>query len=299
MGESGADALTTGVLYQLLWMRPDREEQLSFRNGQSYSTEPSAAAELLVASILSLRLHYSGPVAILATEPCYEVARQIGSDDRLSADVYGVHIDTSDANPCYTAKIAGLLMSPFDQTIAVDIDVACCGVIDWLFGDSIAVAESCHVNDDLPMARGVRYALRQYAKLGAPVAQIVQEMRSNDAPLTNSGVISYPNTHPLLWSTYWQTMATRKHPKLTGEMALQMNLWRYRDSVTWLSPSLQCLLRYSDSAKGSVFVHGHGRRWCRTEAGRKVWHPLFYYAFENNLGGIESWGSQEVLTCEE
>lgn len=253
-------------------------------SGVIYLLDGTKPAARLVVSLVTLRRHYEGPVAILATSAtASEVVESICLDPSLSVALANIEHDLGDAkHRPFLLKTIVHRFSPFDVTLFLDCDTIVRGDLSPLFefptDEHILVTQFVNWTSDMRMiARRVQRWSSICPELIEPALEFGQAV--------NTGVFSF--TRSTVAMKNWFALAyAGRHEFIPDEIAMQLLLPAVPAVV--LDDRFNCSPKFRDAEGDDVrIVHFHGRKHVGSYG--RLWLQEYDNVVARNTGGIRDW----------
>lgn len=263
--------------------------------GVIYQFSGMAAAELLVASLCSLRRHYRGDVTIFATEPCMDLARRIATDRRLRCDVLPTQllpIDVPHQKRLHClSKSCTYLLAPYDQTLFLDADTIINHPITPFFRPGINVTGfgSGRLRDQNRTAVSLWHECSVLARYGPGLRRLIQQASEHNLPWINTGAWSFPRHHPALWEIYLLCSVLRNTLRTSDESAINAISWRLTDLEFLPDRCHRSSMYWEGNWREPVVLHNNSRNWVRRSAGRNSFKHYLTWAMDRDVAGITQW----------
>lgn len=260
--------------------------------GVFYLLSGPAYAARLVASLWSLRKHYSGPVVIYAVgDKSQSIAREIQSDHRLNVECRDFPRAHRRKNASYLTKLAILQNAPFERTCYLDADTVVAGSIDELLAmnneeqivaTQFATWTSAH--------RKVQKRIKNWLRLdteGKTKSRINRLVRSalRSRPAVNGGVFTVRSDSELA-SKWYDLAIIGKTTFICDEIALQLLLHHHPRKI--LDCRWNCSPIYAKDTDDVRIWHMHGSKHLRENA-RPIWLPIYEECLAENVAQIAEW----------
>jgi hypothetical protein len=173
-------------------------------------------------------------------------------------------------------------LSPFDRTVFVDADVLCVDKgIEKLFPDnpySTTLTSWCDWNSH---GKRIRKRCLVYEDIHPrQVARMVYGQRHY--PAINTGTLGF--TKDSLFMRDWKEITKQRIRFICDEMIAQIFYPDYPHTIK--DHRWNCSPIYAGETKNPIILHGHGKKFIKRAAGRKIWLPHFEAAYAENFGGI-------------
>lgn len=272
-------------------MRLETElDQWRSGDGVVYMLTGTKHAPMLAVSLLSLRTHYVGPVAIIAGDPSAEpIVRQIASDRRLG-DIEVIVWDApvgGGKGLQHANKVNLIDLSPFDRTVFLDADTMVTGSIvkmlpragteevrltqmaDWVTTGTII---SKRIN-------AWRDVLRSKVSLMSGIAY----------PAINTGVFGFTKLSTRYFDALKKYVAMQP-TFMCDEIVAQLIFVDFPHVIMPHIYNYSC--RFSPEVtpvEDARVIHFHGMKHVKTTIGLTQWVPLYDEACESNIGCIRDW----------
>jgi hypothetical protein len=238
----------------------------------------------LVVSLRSLRSHYSGPVAIISTDPeSSSICSRIADDKRLNA----IHI-TCSPRPLakrhwgYVLKTYVHQLSPFDESLFLDCDTVIRGDLGPLFSfsspEQIVVTRCCN----RATSRGIiAKRIKRWKELFPELVE--SALRYGHG--VNTGIFAF--TRETLVMDRWRQVAVAGADHfIPDEIAMQLLLPHYPHQM--LDQRFNCSPKYGNAYGDDVrVVHFHGRKHVGSHG--QLWKDQYQQAVFENLAGLCEW----------
>lgn len=231
----------------------------------------------LAVSLMTLRKHYGGPVAILDgnDEPELKAIAKAGN-----ASIEPVEIEQLRRHTAYSAKPTAISQSPFDVTLFLDADTTIHGCIEELL--YLAPQASVVLTAFSDWTTGRPLMSERIRKFSHPS---VEDVIKADVAAINTGVLAVAKTVPgqRLCGDWRDVTSTRRGEFIADEIAMQLAAFTH-PHIT-LSDEWNFSPIYG-KARAPRIVHYHGKKHTRPEA-LPYWKGHFVRAWESNFGEIQ------------
>ena len=264
----------------------------------------------LIVSIMTLRDHYKGPVAICCEEdgPGRDVAEACAADDVLGPIkvVPDKDLRSGSKGISYHAKTKLPRFSPFESTIFLDADTAVVGDIAPLWPDP-ATGEVILTRfaDWVSTGKKVNQRIKGWSEVeparvrrmldpphdSAPISMIAYDPQGRRAwPAINTGVLSWSRTSEAFCED-WTHTGARRISFLGDEIAAQLIFPDHNVKVVDCRFNASIVFdtkRIGFDFSTARIVHGHGMKFWKRPIGRSFWLPFYERALSGNRGNIQS-----------
>lgn len=267
------------------------------RDGIIYMLTGDKHANHLAVSVLSLREHWDGPVALIAgCDKGETICRHIEQDKRLGE----IEVIRWDAPTRRTAKKPGQQyankcemgrLSPFDRTIFLDADTLVVGDFTDMFPEPgteqvrLTTFADWKTTGNLMRSRIERWRNE--------MPKEVALMAGHPYPAINTGVIGFTRLSTK-WFKTWKTTTLKRVEFICDEIAAQLIFPWHPHCV--LDERWNCSVVYSWDRHGAEAAnpdpriwHGHGFKFVKKETGRQLWVPYYRRAIDGNYAKIADW----------
>lgn len=249
-------------------------------------------AEHFIVTILSLRDHYDGPVAVVvgdedADRLAKAVQEPMGPLEIIPFD-YKTPRRKHGRHTTYLAKTWLWKHTPFDKTIFLDLDTLVVGDISalWPKEEQVVLTQFCKWETTGKMIGG------RIEKWRGILPQEVAQMRSQSYPAINTGVMAW-DRRTKAFMERWQLETAKQPIFMCDELVAQLIFPWYFHNI--FDHRWNCSPKHSEeylppnSAEDVKIWHGHGYKFHKSKHGPKIWGPYYERAKEMNLGGIRDW----------
>ena len=263
-----------------------------------YQLSGVRAAELLVASFYSLRVHYDGPVTIFATKDCWELAQRIAQDNRLGAGLKSMMLmphELPDQKRIHClSKVYPYLDTPYDQTLFLDADTIVNHPVTPFFqpGINVTAFGSGRITEGNRMSTSLWHELCALKKFGPHLRKLVQDAAAANLPWINTGAWSFPRGDPALWEIHLLCTIVCNTCRTSDEVGL--------NAIAWRLPNLRFLpdrchrssIYWEGEWREPIVLHNNSRNWIRRTLGRASLKHHLARAMDDNVAGIREWLGQ-------
>jgi len=254
--------------------------------GVTYLFTGTKHAVVAAVSALTLREHWHGPVSFFCDETALPFAEPIAEAASINIVRFEPVVLRRHSGFYNKTLLPGL--SPYDETIQLDLDTTTVGPLDGLWPkrpDEWVLTHFANWRSDGNIIAG---RIRRWAE-AAP--KLVQHKIAHPGPALNTGIMAYG---PDCWlATHaWHSVTRLNLGAFLGDenaadlMIAQPHWAQYIDILddrwNW-SPV------YSEQNADKRIIHGHGSKFFKRRSGLAVWQPAFARAFQNNFGDIQRW----------
>lgn len=271
---------------------------MSKPNGVIYlMTYPSHLVNLVV-SLWTLRRWWTGKVTVYAWQESYDIAKRIGDDPALNANVIlreprlkGTRTDT------FVEKTQFLMDLPEGIHAFLDADTVIAGPIDELFDAGQCGFAATQFNDWLTVGDRIKDRVKRLYNFPEIDRRLVDATLASPWPSPNNGIIScQPNSEVLplwyRWTLAAQSMFIPDETVLHVLVPLFMpsgKMEMLRGGVFNCSPKHQPRGLPDDAVRIWHFHGDSNVRPEKTQRGFDMWWPLYLDARKQNVGGIKEW----------
>ena len=283
-------------------------------DGVAYMILGTAHGDNLVVSLLSLKDHWAGPIAIWAGDPDGMKWAHLCADDGRLGDIQVIEFDyqamkepgVSRGNH-YLAKTWVMRnLSPFDRTVFVDADTVFAGDFSDVFPepgtDEMRITHFGNWVSTGGMMRGRIEKWREQARVE------VTRMLSSPYPAINTGVIGFSKLSTRFLAA-WEEMTRRRVEFIADEISMQLIYPDYPHTVMpmrfnasprhcWIYHGISGTLTGGSKIEGPEdhgrtadprIWHNHGKKAVKDARSRYLWVPYYDRALEMNLAKIREW----------
>ncbi len=253
-------------------------------NGVLYLLEGTKPAARLVVSLVTLRQHYAGSIAVVSTDSLGAgIGDLIQRDSRL--DVQHVHVEPQlGAEPHRPFLLKTLLdqYTPFDITVYLDCDTVIQGDFSALFHlpspKHIVVTQFCNWT---PKHKVIAHRI---ARWSAICPDLIGPALTFDKAL-NSGVFGFSRDSSLFHGWFHLAFMGR-HEFIPDEIAMQLLLPKVPAVV--LDDRFNCSAKYGRPDDPDVrIIHFHGRKHIGRFGER--WRREYQKVVRENVANIQEW----------
>lgn len=239
----------------------------------------------LAVSLMTLREHYDGPIVIVTgdqrAEDIAETIRWNMRDDFTT--VFRWDAPTHPRGIQYANKTMMGRLTPFERTVFVDADTMFADTPERFFAKQDRSVYLTQFADWVSTGNKMSGRIREWLEAQPELAKAQLE---SEFPAINTGVISWgPDTEHFFDD--WRATTLTNVRFICDEIAAQLIFPRH-DNVSVLSDKYNRSPIYGID-KDPVIWHGHGWKFMKHAAGRKVWMPKFAEALRDNFGGLRDW----------
>ncbi len=288
--------------------------------GVVYLLSGPSVAERLAVSIFTLRRHWDGPVAILATsDEDQEVADLIAADPAANIEVRRFEpAKVQSRHQAYIQKTLVPAHTPYDRTVFIDADTAIVGDFSELFNYDFCITSysdwqtkgrkignrcgwwygrgkgRIQIDEmvDRCLADEVVTVEDGSGKVAWRLALPGENVRTTGYPAINTGVLGFTKGNAFADRWHKMTLAG-EGSHMTDELGMQI-LYPF---------CTECEIGLLDDRYNHSFVHGrhpndvriwhfHGQKHLKRPAGQAIWEPFFREAMAVNFGGLAKWAGR-------
>ncbi len=257
------------------------------KTGVVYLLTGAAHAARLVVSIVSLRRHYDGPIAVFTSRPeSHDIGALCSEDKRLGVTHHRIEEPKVKKNRSFLTKIDLLRKTPFPFTVYLDCDTLVTGSIEPLLDDSQAFIAT-QFSDWKTTGRRIRNRIEGWRGLKSKhfrVDELVDSALSQPRPSINNGVVACQRDNPLL--RVWYDLAFDGRRKfICDEISLHLLLHHTAHKI------VDC--RWNNSPRYGVqddvrIWHFHGDKHIK-DSGVSIWLPEYEKAARAGNAHISHW----------
>ncbi len=262
--------------------------------GVIYQLSGRPCAELMAVSLWSLRQHYGGPVTIMATRDCRQVASRIGAD--LHADVMTfelLRMTSPHRRRAHSqSKVLAYLGSPYEASVFLDTDTIVNAPIDELLSLSyrgIVATRLCEdrLMDTTPTAISAWHEVRQFRAFGRYGRHMVREASDANMHVVNTGVFGWPRGIDIIRELHHLVVMGREW-RCSDESVVNLTLHR-APLQALMDPTWNASIwQYPDWSSHNI-THLNAGAWWNCDAGRMCFSGAIASAISENAGGLASW----------
>ncbi len=257
------------------------------RRGIIYFVAGSKHCVHAIVSVMSLRDHYKGPVALIteADGVGRRCCEQIAADDRLGPIkvIADATMKAGGHGVSYLCKTLLPRLSPFESTIFLDADTLVVGDFSELWPD-VASGEVCLTRFSTWVSTGGK--MRQRILGWEPFEpERVDRMFQKSWPAINTGVMSW-GINSEAFAEDWHHTAAKRSVFMTDETAAQVIFPDH--NVRVLDRRFNCSVVFDQDEDDARIYHGHGGKFWKRPSGWTVYSPWYEAALVNNVAGIRS-----------
>jgi hypothetical protein len=262
-------------------------------DGVLYTLVGDKHAAQLAVSILSLRDHWQGPVAIMVgDEKAHEFGVRCEKDTRLAplqlvkwhAPTRG---QTGQHGTQYLNKTRMFDLSPFSRTVFLDADTLVVGDFRALWPrpntEEVRLTQFADFTTTTRPVRSRVEGWRQHAP------REVARSLAYGYPGLNTGVMAFTRLSKRFMAA-WREMTARNVCFICDEIAAQLVFLDFPHMV--LDERWNASPVHGKHLPGDPEVriwHFHGRKHVRRERCREIWLPAYDRAVAENVAGIAEW----------
>ena len=259
-------------------------------DGAVYMLTGNKHAAMMVVSLMTLRRHYDGPVAIIwGDEAADRVACEIDIEKRLAPVLrVGWKAPTGGGKGLQHANKCRLFdLSPFERTVFLDADTTVHGPINELLPrvgtEEVRLTQFC---DWVTTGRKINSRIQQYKDI---LPGEVAAMTAHAYPAVNTGTFGFSNLSGGYFAELMR-VCKAKPVFMADELAAQLIFPKYPHVVLDDRYNWSPVYSHSQQANARI-IHYHGSAHCRPDKGIgcSIWPPLFREAWDQNLAGIREW----------
>ena len=277
------------------------------QDGVIYLTVGSKHLVHIVVSLMTLREHYKGPIAVLSGDDNFE---KHALDDRWG-DLEVIRFEYQNTNP-YHAKTSMYELSPFERTVFLDADTIVVGKFSELLPETdeeVKFTQFADWTTHHPERRGKRRISGRISGNGWPEllpTQVAYQLE-HPYPAINTGTLGFSRgSHRFM--KRWKDVTTKQFELsrqredvsafISDEIAAQLLAFEYPHRVLdsrWNASPVYWPGGWW-SAQDVRIWHGHGSKFfkCRdlVEGAKRqngIWLPHFFRAMRDGLANIDKW----------
>lgn len=242
---------------------------------------------VLTVSLMTLREHWSGPVAImLGDDRAVEIFNRLNSDGTMG-HLIPIRFKGGGyrRNNGYMDKTKMIELSPFESTVFLDADTAVVKTIDPLFVTPFGRVRLTKYSDWVTTGTRIKKRIEGWR---AVAPELVEAQLQKPYPAINTGVLSFGSgERSKEFSADWQKTAELKGGAfMADELAAQL-IW-LKHGAEVVDDRWNCSPIYGENTEGVHVWHFHGRKHLKGRA-EGIWWPLYERAVKDNVGGIRDW----------
>ncbi len=244
----------------------------------------------LLVSLASLRLHYSGPVAILCDDVSSGLIEQMARDRRLAGDQLRVCTlswpKVSKRNNGYANKTLLFDRTPFNSTLFVDADTIFAAPPQFATDERVCLTQFAHWT-----TKNKGTIRKRIASWNSHTPELcAHQLNATTAyPAINTGVIAWTRgdaaTH---FSKTWRATTLKNVSFICDEIAAQL-IFPHCHCAVWDDRFNWSALHSRRPVAEACILHFHGRKNIKHWAGRKVWLRYYRWVLANNYGNVRTW----------
>ena len=247
----------------------------------------------LVVSLLTLRDHYQGPVAILSGDGLAE--RYLKGS--ILDGVEFVPFKREGGNIFY-AKTAMHTLSPFERSIFLDADTTIHGDISPLLPETEELINWTQFHEWTTQTGRIQERIKKWRHV-LP-SQVAWQLATEGVPAINTGVLGFSRSSARMMDE-WREKTAQNIGFICDEVCAQLLAFSYPHNVLdarfncsprfcWKSHSLSTLVTGEGMTDVRV-VHNHGNKGLkpRDRDLQRIWLFNYFRAWEQNVGDIQSW----------
>ena len=234
-------------------------------DGVLYWSVGEKHTEHFIVSVISLREHWKGPIAVVVGDiPSKEIAQQLKLDHIV--DISKEWQSLRRRNAHYLVKTMLNQYTPFDRTIFMDLDTLILGDITNIFPQDDEIVLTLFSN---------------WLTTGPAISKRIHKFDSKvpiiPGPAINTGVFGWKSPAIEIFNKWFLTTQNRLI-FMADELAMQVLYTEFvhrilDDRWNW---SPKCSIPNDDVR----IAHGHGFKFHKTVIGRKLWLPYYEKAKE-------------------
>lgn len=249
-------------------------------------------AERIVVSIHSLRRHYAGPIAVMATDDdCEGVVRRLSP---LAVECIRVDKAAYRRNAAYATKPRLPVSSPFERSLFIDGDTIIVNDPSPLVDELTGQVELVITNFGGWHSQGGRMSkrIKAWRGLSPGIDGLVADQLSRQWPAINTGVFAWRKgwQYARIWTGVTETGSPRH---MADELAMQLcQSLMETESFRVVDDRWNCSPIYGEHREEAVVWHFHGNKHLRKDVGRALWIPAFEAARAENVAGLAEWAGQ-------
>ena len=257
--------------------------------GVIYLFTGSKHAVVAAVSLMTLRDWWDGPVSLFCDESAMPFAGPIA--EAAKADIIPYQPVSLKRHSGFYNKTILPSLSPFEQTIQLDLDTTVVGEFGELWpqqDDEFVLTQFAGWYSD---GKKVNGRIGWWEK-AAP--KLVADKRANPGPALNTGCVAY-GPDSWLAKRVWREVTELNLGQFLGDeqaadLMTGQAIWtpyiRILDDRWNWSPV------YSEDNDDKRVIHSHGSKAFKRQRAFCVWYPCFARALESNFGGICDWEHQ-------
>lgn len=243
-------------------------------------------AAVAAVAAMTLRDHWDGPVSFF----CDDMARQFSEPIARSADINIIPFE-----PIKLHRHSGFYnktllpgLSPYDETIQLDLDTMVVGPLDELWPERPDEFVLTHFANWVSTGGIVSGRLRKWRD-AAP--KLVADKEANPGPAINTGIIAYGNESWVAKHTWHEVTKLNLGAFLGDENAADLMTAQpiWAEHIRILDDRYNWSPIFSKQNADKRIIHGHGSKFFKRRDGLAVWQPAFARAYRENFGNLRNW----------
>lgn len=241
---------------------------------------------VLIASMLSLRRFYDGPIGLMFPDDGDdELFNRVSADPILSPIIpVRFKLDKYRRHSGYMNKPKMIQLSPFDSTVFLDADTLIAKPIDDMFIEPDG--EVCLTKFANWTTKGKKIKGRISKWLRAEPERVQRQLDTEYAAV-NTGVLAFGGgVLSRRFGDHWLDTTSRNPRFIADEIAAQLIYPEH--GCILLDDRYNCSPLYGANRDDAVVWHFHGKKHLRPQA-IDLWWPVYSEAVEKNVAGIRDW----------